>query len=135
MTKPAAMGLGLLLLLLSWAAAGTGGYLLGRSDGLAAATSQCQKAQLADLQAVIDSAKGLTASANEASQELGKTISDRKQADAKATKEIRDALKATAGQRTACVFDDGVMQQLEDARKRAADAAAGGIRSAVPAAH
>ena len=133
MSKAKVIGLAVLLLLISWAAAAFGGYLLGRSDGSAAATSQCQKAQLSDLQAVIDSTKGLTASANEASQVLGKTISERQQADAKATKEIRDALKATASQRAACVFDDDVMQQLESARKRAADAAASGIRSTVPA--
>lgn len=133
MSKAKLIGLAVLLLLVSSATAAIGGYLLGRSEGSAAATSQCQKAQLNDLQAVIESTKGLTASANEASQALGKTISERQQADAKATKEIRDALKATAGQRAACVFDDDVMQQLESARKRAANAATSGIRGAVPA--
>lgn len=109
-------------------------YALGYAKGESAAKEQCQQAQLDSLTAVIDSAQGLTAAANQASQALGKTISDRKQADAKTTKEIRDALATTAAQRAGCVFDDGVMQQLGDARDRAAEAAASGVRRAVPAA-
>lgn len=109
-------------------------YALGYSKGESAAKDQCQKAQLGALQEVIDSTAGLTTAANTASQELGKTISARKQADAKATKEIRDALASTAPERAGCVFDAGVMQQLDNARGRAAEAAASGIRRAVPAA-
>ena len=108
-------------------------YALGYAEGGSAAKDQCQTAQLDALQDVIDSTAGLTSAANTASQELGKTISARKQADAKATKEIRDALASTAPERAGCVFDAGVMQQLDNARGRAAEAAAGGIRGAVPA--
>lgn len=119
---------------LSWQLASSTAYDLGYAEGQAAAAAQCQKAQLEALEGVIDSTKGLIADANTASQELGKTISARKQADARTTKEIRDALATTADQRAGCMFDDDVMQQLGDARDRAAEAAAGGIRRAVPTA-
>lgn len=109
-------------------------YALGYAKGESAAQGKCQAAQLDALQDVIDSTAGLTAAANSASQALGQTISARKQADAKTTREIRDALASTAPERAGCVFDAGVMQQLDDARSRAAEAAASGIRRAVPAA-
>lgn len=113
-------------------------WLLGSSTGYdlghAAAVQQCQQAQLGAVQQVIDSTKGLTAAANAASQALGQTISARQQADARTTKEIRDALATTAPQRADCVFDAGVMQQLDAARHRAAQAAAGGIGRELPAA-
>lgn len=125
----ALVGLGLALAA-TWLLASSTAYDLG----YAAAAAQCQQAQLDGLTAVIDSAQGLTTAANEASQALGKTISARKQADARTTKEIRDALATTAAQRAGCMFNDGVMQQLGDARDRAAEAAAGGIRRAMPAA-
>lgn len=106
-------------------------YDLGYAEGKSAAKDTCQTAQLGALQAVIDSTVSLTVAANTASQELGKTISARKQADANTTKEIRDALAFTAPQRAGCVFDASVMQQLDIARRRAAEAAASGIRGAV----
>ncbi len=129
----AVVGLGVALFVAYQLGASTA-YTLGYAQGESAAKDKCQQAQLDSLTAVIDSAHGLTAAANTASQELGKTISARKQADAKATKEIRDALASTAPLRAGCVFDAGVMQQLDNARDRAAEAAAGGIRGAVPAA-
>ncbi len=120
-------------LAVTWLLASSTAYDLGYAEGQAAAEQACQQAQLGALQNVIDSTKGLTAAANAASQELGKTISARRQADARTTKEIRDALATTAPQRAGCVFDAGVMQQLDDARRRSAEAAASGIRRAVPA--
>lgn len=109
-------------------------YHLGYAKGSATEKGLCLQGHLDGLTAVLDSTKALTVAANEASQRLGQSISARKQADAKTTKEIRDALAQTAPQRAGCVFDAGVMQQLETARARAAEAAAGGIRRAVPAA-
>lgn len=103
------------------------------SRGYAAAESSFKDSQIEQLNALISSAKDLTQEANKASQALGKTISDRKQADAKTTKEIRDALAATSSSRVGCVFDASVMQQLTTARERAAEAAASGIRGAVSA--
>lgn len=126
-------GLGIALAV-SWLLGSSTAYDLGYAEGKAAAVLQCQQAQLDALQAVIDSTQGLTAAANTASQELGKTISARKLADAQTTKEIRHALAITAPERAGCVFDAGVMQQLDAARSRAAEAAASGVRQAVPAA-
>lgn len=106
----------------------------GYDRGHAAASNECHQADLANLQAVIASTRGLTEAAHAASQQLGQTISARQQADAKTTREIRDALAITAGSRAGCVFDAGVMQQLAAARDRAAAAAAGGLRGAMPGA-
>lgn len=127
-----ALALVAIALVVIWLLAASTAHQLGFAEGQASAQEQCQLAQLGALQDVIDSTKGLTAAANTASQALGKTISDRKQADAKTTREIRDALVLTAPLRAGCVFDAGVMQQLDDARSRAAQAAASGIRSPVP---
>ncbi|SDU82276.1 hypothetical protein [Pseudomonas sihuiensis] len=121
-------------LAVSWLLGSSTAYDLGYAEGKAAAAEACQQAQLDALEGVIDSTKGLIADANAASQELGKTISARRQADAQTTKEIRHALATTAPQRAGCVFDAGVMQQLDDARRRAAEAAAGGVRTSMPAA-
>ncbi|MDR7024376.1 hypothetical protein [Pseudomonas peli] len=129
----AVAGLGIALFVVYQLGA-SNGYALGYAKGESAAKDQCQAAQLDALQEVIDSTAGLTTAANTASQELGKTISARKQADAKATKEIRDALASTAPERAGCVFDASVMQQLDNARGRAAEAAASGVRGTVPAA-
>ncbi|WP_312679856.1 hypothetical protein [Stutzerimonas nitrititolerans] len=121
-------------LVVAWLLGSSTGYDLGHAEGQAAAAKQCQKDQLGALRQVIDSTKNLTAAANTASQKLSKTISARQQADARTTKEIRDALATTAPQRVDCVFDAGVMQQLDAARHRAAQAAAGGIGRELPAA-
>lgn len=127
-----AVVLALVLLFAAISKASHDGYRSGYADGQLAASEKCQHAQLESITAVIDSARGLTAAANEASQQLGRTISARQQADAKATKEIRHALALSVSQRADCVFDADVMQQLEAARDRAAQAAAGGIRGPVP---
>lgn len=120
-------------LAVSWLLGSSTAYDLGYAEGKAAAAKECQQAQLDALEGVIDSTKGLIADANNASQELGKTISARRQADAQTTKEIRHALATTAPERAGCVFDAGVMQQLDNARSRAAEAAASGVRAAMPA--
>lgn len=125
-------GLGIALAV-TWLLAASTAYDLGYAEGKAAAAEACQQAQLDALEGVIDSTKGLIADANNASQELGKTISARRQADAQTTKEIRHALATTAPERAGCVFDAGVMQQLDNARSRAAEAAASGVRAAMPA--
>jgi len=121
-------------LAVSWLLGSSTAYDLGYAEGKAAAAKECQQAQLDALEGVIDSTKGLIADANTASQELGKTISARRQADAQTTKEIHHALATTASERAGCVFDAGVMQQLDNARSRAAEAAASGVRAAMPAA-
>lgn len=128
----AVLGLGMALFV-AYQLGASNAYSLGYAEASASVKDKCQQAQLDSLTAVIDSAKGLTTAANEASQQLGQTISTRKQADAKTTKEIRDALAPTAALRAGCVFDDGVMRQFDAASDRATEAAARGIRGSVPA--
>jgi len=121
-------------LVVTWFLGSSSAYDLGYAEGQAAAAQRCQQAQLDALNGVIASTKHLTAAANAASQALGQTISARQQADARTTKEIRDALATTASQRADCVFDAGVMQQLNAAHHRAAQAASGGISRELPTA-
>lgn len=119
-------------LVAAWQLGSATAYQLGYAQGQAASTEKCQTAQLDALQALIDSTSDLTSAAHTASQQLAQTISARQQADARTTREIRNALAATASTRAGCVFDDGVMQQLAAARHRAAEAAASGVGRAVP---
>lgn len=104
----------------------------GYTKGFAQAQSACNSKSIEQLTQMLNTTERLTRDANAASLQLGKTISDRQQADAAATLEIRNALKSTAHLRVNCVFDDGVMRLLEAARLRANTAAASGISHAVP---
>lgn len=105
-----------------------------REAGVREGELKCQEKTIAQLTAFIESTEQLTADANTASLALSKTISDRIVADAKTTRDIRDALKTTAHLRVDCVLPDSVMQQLNTARHRANETAAAGIDSAVPTA-
>lgn len=110
------------------------GERIGYDKGLAAGRLECQQDTIDELTVLITSSQYLVEQANATSMQLAKTISARQQADAQSTREIRNALTVTAGDRAGCVFDAGVMQQLDTARHRAAEAAAGGLGSAMPAA-
>ena len=116
----------------TWLLGSSTGYQLGFAEGQAKSQSSCHSAQLQELHAVLDTTASLTAAANTASQALGQTISARQQADAKTTREIRNALNSTASQRAGCLFDADSMRQLAAARERAATSAAGGIGEPVP---
>lgn len=109
-------------------------YKTGYANAQRDAVSDCQQATISQLQSVISGAEQLTADANTASLALNKTISDRIVADAKTTKDIRDALKTTSHLRVDCVLPDSVLRDLATARHRANTAAATGLDSAVPAA-
>ncbi|PLD17824.1 MULTISPECIES: hypothetical protein [Enterobacteriaceae] len=103
------------------------GYERGAGDvRLEVANQKTQEAGDA-LQKFIDGARQLTAEANKASNALAAQVAARQTADEQSTRELKDALKKTASQRVMCVFDDGVMQLLREARQRAATAAADGI--------
>ncbi|HCQ7476715.1 hypothetical protein [Klebsiella michiganensis] len=103
------------------------GYERGAGDvRLEVANQRTQEAGDA-LQKFIDGARQLTAEANKASNALAAQVAARQTADEQSTRELKDALKKTASQRVMCVFDDGVMQLLREARQRAATAAADGI--------
>lgn len=109
-------------------------YKTGYANAQREAVSDCQSATIKQLQSILTDAEQLTVDANAASLALNKTISDRIVADAKTTKDIRDALKTTAHLRIDCKLPDNVMRDLAAARQRANEAAASGIDSAMPAA-
>lgn len=101
-------------------------------QGYERARAEYQQADLSRLTALIQSSRALEQAAQEASRVLLNSVQTRQQADAKTTKEIRHALAASAPERAACLFDAGVMQQLDAARDRATRAAASGLSDALP---
>ncbi|WP_118129029.1 FliH/SctL family protein [Pseudomonas abyssi] len=107
---------------------------IGYDEGLAAGRAECQQQTIEELQVLISSTEGLTEQAHAASTALNRSISARQQADANTTKELTDALALTAAERAQCRFDDDSMRHTAAARDRAAQAAAGGLGGAVPAA-
>ncbi|MDC7940916.1 hypothetical protein [Raoultella ornithinolytica] len=117
----AASGLGILWLV--WHQ----GYERGVGDVRLEVANQKTREAGDALNQFIDGAKQLTAEANQASNALAAQVAARQTADEQSTREIKDALKKTASQRVMCVFDDGVMQLLREARQRAATAAADGL--------
>jgi len=115
--------------------AGTvGGYWYGHDQGVLAESARRDGRAVKDLGALIESHKGLIRQAAAASKAMRTAVARRAAQDAQSTQEIRDALTATAASRDGCVFPAGVMRQLADARERAAQAAAGGVRGALPGA-
>lgn len=110
------------------------GERIGYDKGLAAGRAECQQDTIDELTVLITSSQYLVTTAHTASQQLAKTISDRQQADATSTRELRYVLNLTAPERAGCRFDADSMRHVESARHRAAHAAAGGLGGAVPAA-
>jgi hypothetical protein len=111
-----------------------GGYWFGRSDGMATQQAKQDHKAVADLNGIIESHTGLIGQANAASLAMRQATARREAVDRKSTKELRDALVSTADSRAGCVFGADVLRQLQAARDRAAESAASGIRSALPAA-
>jgi hypothetical protein len=122
----------LLALIVSALASLAGGYWYGRLDGAAASQAAQDHQTVAELSDIVTSHKALIEQSNKASQAMRQAATRREAADRKSTQELRDALAITAPARAECVFDAGVMRQLSAARDRAAAAAAGGIRGALP---
>ncbi len=123
------------LIALAVGLAGTaGGYVYGIDQGAVQESAKRDSKAVADLTGLIDSHQQLISQSKAASAGMRKALGARAAADAVTTKDFQDALKATAGSRAGCVFDDGVMRQLAIARERSAKAAASGIRGALPSA-
>ncbi|GKL08843.1 hypothetical protein NUBL21990_43610 [Klebsiella pneumoniae] len=118
-----AMGLGTLWLI--WHQ----GYERGAGDVRLEVANQKTREAGDALNQFIAGARQLTAEANKASNALAAQVAARQTADEQSTRELKDALKKTASQRVKCVFDDGVMQLLREARELAATAAADGLSS------
>lgn len=117
-------------------AAALSGFLMLRSYyiGVGAAGERAKRTA-ADLQAVVDmleSHKGLIQAANLASGEMNAALAKRLAADTQTTRSMKNALAKTAGDRLDCRFDAASLQHLDDARERAAEAAARGLRGSAP---
>ncbi|WP_150600522.1 hypothetical protein [Pandoraea fibrosis] len=108
------------------------GYWLGRVDGVALADGRNALATAAELRAIVDASKALTADANTASATLLDAMTKRAALDERTTKEFRRVLAKTAAARIDCRLDDDSVRHLAAARERAARAAAGGLGRAMP---
>ena len=106
----------------------------GYEKGLAAGQAECQQQTIDELTVLITSSQYLVSKAHDVSQQLTTSTTARVQADQKSTQELSDALALTADERAQCRFDDDSMRHTAAARDRAAEAAAGGLGGAVPAA-
>ena len=108
-------------------------YQLGISHGKSMAKQEyiALEAQQAmdTLSQLIESTKQLTKTANDASYSLSQQIAERKLYDEQSTNALRDALNSTATNRSNCVFDDRILQFIDSARTRAAEATTNGITS------
>ena len=123
------LALAALLLVLG---AGAAGYWRGTSDGRAAAVADQNAKAVTDLTEIITSGNALVKAAGLASQRLRQAVAARAAIDDKSTKEVSNALATTSDSRAGCAFPPGVMRELSASRDRAAQAAASGIRGAVP---
>lgn len=128
MTTPWAI----VIILLTGIVAGAAGRITGYSAGRSAAQAQSDHAAVAQLGKIIESSAALTADANAASSAMRAQTAARATADRKSTKELRDVLELTSGDRMLCRFDSDSVRIIRAARERATHAAAGGIRGSVP---
>ncbi|MBI0114223.1 MULTISPECIES: hypothetical protein [unclassified Gilliamella] len=81
------------------------------------------------LNQLINSTEQLTKNAVDASSALSQQMAERKLYDEQSTNALRDALNSTATNRSNCVFDDRVLQFIDSARTRAAEATTHGFTS------
>lgn len=121
---------------LGWSYGHSTGLTSGHADGLkqgrAEQQAQANAQALADMGQMLESHKSLVAAAGQASKAMRTALAQRAAHDAQTTKEFQHALASTAASRAGCVFPADVMQQLTQARDRAAQAATSGVRSALP---
>lgn len=121
---------------LGWSYGHSTGLTSGHADGLkqgrAEQQAQANAQALADMGQMLESHKSLVAAAGQASKAMRAALAQRAAHDAQTTKEFQHALASTAASRAGCVFPADVMQQLTQARDRAAQAATSGVRSALP---
>lgn len=88
-------------------------------------------ANIKSLQASISDLDEETKKAGNLNLQLSQLFSARKKADAEYTKVFTNALSTTKHLRINCVFDNNIMQQLNESADRADAAATSGITSAL----
>ena len=121
----------LIAVVLSLAAA-VAGFFYGQHQGVLAESAKRDGKAVADLTNLITSHQGLVTQADKASRNIRAATAARLLADARSSKEFKDALASSADSRDGCVFPADVMRKLAAGRDRAAQAAASGIEGAVP---
>lgn len=115
-------------------ATGIGGYGYGLDQGKALEKGS-QDAQVLDgIKTQLAAHADLVKRSGGASRGMRAAVAQLEKANTQTTKEMVDAITTTAPDRADCVFPAGVMRSLDEARARAAAAAASGIHGAVPAA-
>ena len=115
-------------------AAGVGGYDYGIDQGKALEKGRQDADSLKTVTDQIAAHVDLVKQSGAASRSLRLAVAAREKVNDTTSKELGDALTATADSRAGCVFPAGVMRGLEAARERAAQAAAGGVVGALPGA-
>ena len=115
-------------------ATGIGGYGYGMYQGKALEKGRQDGQTLEALNAQLTAHADLVKRSGAASRGMRVAVAQLERANTQTTTEMADALTTTAPDRADCVFPAGVMRGLDEARTRAATAAASGIRSALPAA-
>lgn len=130
MSRAACFLLALLLGLVGLAA----GYYFGHGQGVFTESAKRDGQAVKDLAQMLDAHKDLVSQAGVASKQMRRAVAQRAAQDAHTTQELKNALATTADSRANCVFPPDVMRQLAEARDKAGQAAALGIRGAVPGA-
>ncbi|WP_420553992.1 hypothetical protein [Neptuniibacter marinus] len=104
----------------------------GYERGYAAAVNDSQSDDIATLTTLLETAATQAKHANATSLRLSHLVQKQAADDAKTTEELRHALSKTSAERVDCRFSADIMQQLKQARDRAASAATSGITGAMP---
>ncbi len=115
-------------------AAGIGGYGYGLDQGKALEKGRQDGKALETITDQIAAHADLVKRSGAASKGMRAAVAQLEKANTQTTREIADALTSTAPDRADCVFPADVVRGLQSARDRSAEAAASGIRSALPAA-
>lgn len=113
-------------------AAGIGGYGYGLDQGKALEKGRQDGKALETITEQIAAHADLVKRSGAANKGMRTALAQLDKANTQTTTEIADALTTTAPERADCVFPPDVVRGLQGARDRAAEAAASGIRGALP---
>lgn len=113
-------------------AAGVGGYGYGLDQGKALEKGRQDSKALEAVTEQLSAHADLVKRSSAASRSMRTAMAQLEKANTQTTTEIADALTTTALERADCVFPSDVVRGLQGARDRAAEAAASGIRGALP---
>ena len=113
-------------------AAGVGGYGYGLDQGKALEKGRQDSKALEAVTEQLSAHADLVKRSGAASKGMRAAVAQLERANTQTTTENADALTTTAPERADCVFPPDVVRGLQAARDRAAEAAASGIRGALP---